>query len=388
MGERIKIGIVTIVKVNNYGAELQAFALQNKINNLGFSAEIIDFLYYKHDKFIFTHMAKPFVKLGFKRQVKEIVNPIFYKIKSLPFIKSKRVRNEKFSQFHKKNTRFSYVTYHSIDELYKGEFGYDIFMVGSDQVWNPYTNVSLKPYFLTFVKDGHKKISYASSFGVSSIPAEAQVNYRECLNNLDQISVREADGVKLVKELTGRDATHVLDPTLLLDRVEWEKVAIKPNKSKPYLLLYVLTDSPYATKLGKRVAEDLGLDLVRICKEATRQDKDDSIQNIIDAGPAEFVGLFLKASFVITNSFHGTAFSVNFSKPFYTVLPTNKQNNSRQVGLLSSLKLEDRLVTEGDGLPEKASHLIDFSESSRLMEAERKHSIDWLVKAVSEEAYE
>ncbi len=378
----LRIGIVTILKTNNYGAELQAFALQEKLTGLGFEAEIIDYLFYKNREFISTKKSKPFVNIGFKKKFKEFLNPYVEGLKSFPHRVGKKAREARFLDFHKTHTRFSTQTFHSIDELYKSELVYDIFLVGSDQVWNPYSYVNLEPYFLTFAPAEKRKISYASSFGVSSLPSEAHATYRECLNNLDQISVREAEGVKLVKELTDRDATHVLDPTLLLERQVWGKVAINPNSIKPYLLLYVLTDSPYATKLAKRVADDLGLDLVRICKDATRQDKDDSIQNIIDAGPAEFVGLFLNASFVLTNSFHGTAFSVNFGKPFYTVLPKHKPNNSRQEGLLSSLKLEDRLVKEGDVFPEKKRHSLDFTESSRLMDERRRQSIDWLVKAI------
>jgi len=293
------------------------------------------------------------------------------------------MRDVKFEQFHREYTRLSSQTYRSINELCIAELDYDVFVVGSDQVWNPYTNASLKPYFLTFAPSDKRKVSYASSFGVSSIPSDAQAAYRECLNNLDKISVREEQGVKLVRELAGRDACHVVDPTLLMEEQDWRKVAVSPSCNKPYLLLYVITASPYITQLANKMAVDLNLEVVRICKNAAREDRDSTIVNIIDAGPAEFVGLFLDASFVLTNSFHGAAFSVNFCKPFYAVLPKHKPNNSRQQGLLTSLHLEDRLIKEGDPYPEKERYFPDFTEADSLLKAKRVQSIQFLLDALN-----
>ena len=384
----MKIAIITISKVNNYGAELQSFALQNVLVALGYRAEILDYPYYKNDKFKYTKMARPFVTIGLKRQVKELINPLLYKLKSLPHRKAKLSRDRKFAEFHQKNTRFSNITFLTIDELYKSELDYDVFMVGSDQVWNPYTNVSLKPYFLTFAPARKRKVSYAASFGVSTIPMAAHEIYRECLNNLDFLSVREEQGVKLVKELTGRDACHVLDPTLLMNDQDWRKVSTPCERTKPYILLYVLTHSPYITELAKKMAADLGWDLVRICKNAAVEDKDGSITNIIDAGPAEYVGLFLNASFVLTNSFHGTAFSVNFSKPFYTILPEHKPNNSRQEGLLGSLDLGDRIIKEGDNFPDGTEYFPDFTQASSLLQKKREQSLKYLQEAIGGDSHE
>jgi len=380
----LKIGIITILKVNNYGAELQAFALQKKLEYLGFESEIIDYLYYKNSNFIYTSMAKPFVKLSLLTKVKEWLNPIRENILTFPYRTAENIRMEKFENFHKNNTKLSLKTYRSIDELYQSKFNYDIFMVGSDQVWNPQTNVSLKPYFLTFAPKGKLKVSYASSFGVSSIPGMAKEIYKQGLNNIDQIAVREKQGVKLVKELTGRTACHVLDPTLLLNKQEWESVATLPKFTEPYILLYELSESAYTTQLAKTIAVNLGWTVVRVCKNAVEQDNDPSIHNIIDAGPSEYIGLFLNAAFVITNSFHGTAFSINFCKPFYSILSKEKPNNSRQEGLLSLLNLEKRLVNEGTPLPEPGDYFLDFAEPSILLANERKKSIRYLMDTTSE----
>ncbi len=382
IAEGPKIGIVTILKTNNYGAELQAFALQYKLQKLGFNAEIIDFLFYKNTNFIRTRRAKPFVKIGLRKWLKEFLNPFAERLMAFPHRVAKKARDLRFIHFHETHSRFSPRTFRSVDELYNTKLSYDVYLVGSDQVWNPFSNINLEPYFLTFAPKGKKRISYASSFGVSIIPEDAQPIYQELLNNLDHISVREAQGVNLVQGLTGRSAQHVLDPTLLLDDSEWGKVASFSFETSDYLLLYVLSSSDYATQLAKKIAADLDLTLVRICKNAVRQDADDSIINIIDAGPAEFVGLFMNASFIITNSFHGTAFSVNFEKPFYTILPQHKSNNSRQEGLLSSLGLSNRAIPEGTSMPVQGEYFVDFSEARLSLVQARKLSTDFLVNAI------
>jgi hypothetical protein len=379
----MNIGIISIVKVNNYGAELQAYALQKKLSDIGFNAEIIDYLFYKHKNYIHTMTSHPFVQLGFKRKLKEKIYPVIEKICSLSYREAKIIREEKFESFHRRNTRFSSIQYTSIDLLYNTKMNYDVFIVGSDQVWNPYTNTSLMPYFLTFAPNDKKKLSYASSFGVSSIPDHAKKTYRECLNNLDYISVREKQGCQIVKELTGRDAYHVLDPTLLLDKREWQGVAVLPSQKKPYILLYVLIKSPYITHLAKFLSVEFDMNLVRICKNAIIEDRDNSIVNIIDAGPSEFIGWLLNASFILTNSFHGTAFSVNFNKPFYTILPKHKPNNSRLQDFLSSLKLDDRLLLEGAVFPEKSKPILDFMEANQLLNMQKIQSINYLLQAIN-----
>lgn len=378
-----KIGIITIHKVNNYGAELQAFALQEKLTHLGFTAEVIDYLYYKHQDFQYSKQARPFVALDYRIKFKEWLNPIISHIKSIPYKGTQNIRNSKFDEFRNKHTKYSAETLNSIEALYHEKLPYDVYMTGSDQVWNPYTNVSLKPYFLDFAQADRRKISYASSFGVSTIPDDAKPIYRDLLNRFDRIAVREEQGVKLVKELTGRDACHVLDPTLLMDEQDWRKVAITSDRTKPYILLYVLTHSPYITNLAKKMAADLGWDLVRICKNSAVEDKDGTITNIIDAGPAEYLGLFLNASFVLTNSFHGTAFSVNFRKPFYTILPQHKPNNSRQEGLLSSMGLKKRIIHEGARFPRSIDYFPDFTEAISQLKIQREHSIHYLKDAIN-----
>lgn len=377
-----KIGIITILKVNNYGAELQAYATQAILNANGYDAEIIDYLFYKNPLHIRTPKSKPTFKFGFKKVLAEWGYPIKNYIASAFSKGNDATRKKRFEMFHTDNTKMS-DCYRSIDELYKADLKYDTYVVGSDQVWNPGIYSSLLPYMLEFAPEGKKKVAYASSFGVSAIPQDCQWLYKKYLPGFSSIGVREKNAVEMVKGLGGIDATWVLDPTLLLNKEDWSKVAsnIYADK-KNYILLYELTPCPYILELAKYFREKKGLDIVRICKNAAIEDKDSSIENIIDAGPAEFVRLFANAGMIITNSFHGTAFSINFGKEFYTITPARKHNNSRQHSILELFKLRDRLIPENTPIENISMEAIDYAVISEILENERKKSIDFLTSAI------
>lgn len=378
------IGIITILKTNNYGAELQAYATQAILNKLGHNAEIIDYLFYKNPGHIITKASKPSFNHGLKKKLSEKLYPIIARLKTQASTESSSNREKRFDKFHTENTRMS-PTYRTIDDLYAAKQSYDVYMVGSDQVWNPGIYSSLLPYMLAFAPEGKKRVAYASSFGVSAIPQEQQWLYKKYLPEFSSIGVREKNAVEMVKELGGKDATWVLDPTLLLDKEDWTKVASNAyGNKKNYILLYELTPCPYILELAKYFREKRGMDIVRICKNAAVEDKDKSIENIIDAGPAEFVRLFANAGMIITNSFHGTAFSINFSKEFYTVTPARKHNNSRQRSILELFKLQDRLILENTPLESISMDVINYAVVSEILENERKKSIKFLTNAIDE----
>ncbi|WP_010523475.1 polysaccharide pyruvyl transferase family protein [Aquimarina agarivorans] len=377
-----KIGIVTILSVNNYGAELQAFALQNKLNSLGYHAEIINYLFYKNPDFKATKKSKSFVKLGFKQQMKERLYPHYKKIKSLPYHKQKLKRDRKFENFHVEHTNRTAVI-NTIDKLYAKTFDYDVYMVGSDQVWNPNTHVNLEPYFLTFAPEDKLKIAYASSFGVSEIPPIYEGHYQNLLENLDHIGVREKQGVSIVENLVSKPAKWVLDPTFLLSNKEWSSFESASTIKEPYLLMYILTDAEYITNLARHIAKVKNLKIVRICKNAFVEDKSSDVINIIDAGPKEYLGLFKKASFVLTTSFHGTCFSVNFNIPFFVVLKRNKTNNSRQINLLKELEIRNRILYVGEEFPQAENFDFNFSKSNLLLTEFVTNSIEYLKTSIN-----
>lgn len=377
----IKVGIITISKVDNYGAELQSFAFQYKLNKMGYDAENIDYLFYKNKRHKREAISRPFYSFPLKNRLKEVCLPKIEAFKSFFYRRAALRRKKGFEAFHQKYNKYSSKVYTSYSELYENVPEYDVYCVGSDQVWSPSCYTSLHPYFLTFAPRYKKKISYASSFGVSSLPSKAIDYYRQDLLNLDSIAVRESTGVDLVKQLTGRKAELVIDPTLLLTGDEWSVVASDAKVPQfKYLLLYVLKKSNYITRVAHRIAKENGLQIVRICKGPFRQDsKDSGILNIIDAAPNEFVGLFKNADYVLTNSFHGTAFSLIFQRQFYTILKNGKKNNSRQLDLLENIGLKDRIIYENEF---KNQTTIDFSEYRMRIEDLRKKSEIYLVNAI------
>lgn len=379
----MKIGIITILKVNNYGAELQAYATQAVLKKLGYDAEIIDYLFYKHPKHKKTKASAPLFTFPFVCKLKEWLYPKISALKSLPNHAAFDCREKRFDDFHKENTSLS-PTYYSIDELYSAHLDYDVYVTGSDQVWNPGIYSSIAPYFLTFAPKGKKRIAYASSFGVEQIPVYAINYYKEWLRAYDAIGVREKNALKLVEDIANVKATLVLDPTLLLTKNDWDKVSkpVIPEIRGNYILLYELTPCPYILELAYYLSKNKGLRIVRICKDAHKQDKGHNIINIIDAGPAEFLSLFSGASLIITNSFHGTAFSINFQKDFYTVLPLRKKNNSRQRSLLELFGLTERLIMESSPLPDALKMNIDYTYANQRLNEERNKSIHYLQHAI------
>ena len=377
-----RIGIITILKTNNYGAELQAYATQAILNKLGYDAEIIDYLFYKNPQHKKTKNSKPVFNHGLKKRLSEFLYPIISKTKTGINNTHSDKRNKRFESFHTDNTAMS-PTYTTIDELYNSNKEYDVYMVGSDQVWNPGIYSSLLPYMLTFAPESKKRVAYASSFGVSSIPQEFKWLYQKYLPKFSDIGVREKNAVEMVKELSGKDATWVLDPTLLLNKEDWEKIASTTYKEKNnYILLYELTPCPYILELAKYFREKNGLKIIRICKNAAIEDKDTTIENIIDAGPAEFLRLFANADIVITNSFHGTAFSINFGKEFYTVTPARKHNNSRQQSILELFNLQARLIPENTPIENITTNKIDNNAVIKRLNEEREKSIHFITNAI------
>ena len=175
----------------------------------------------------------------------------------------------------------------------------------------------------------------------------------------------------------------MLDPTLILNSKEWLEVAKYDMCPKEkYVLVYIVTIKPcnYVLDVARKVARERGLKIVRICRDAYPEHSGSDIEEIMTAGPSDFVGLFANAEFVVTNSFHGTVFSINFSKPFYSVIKSQHSTNSRLTSILRKLKLENRILSVGSPLPVVTD--IDFAEPAACLEAEREHSIGYIKNAL------
>ena len=379
----MKVGILTILNVNNYGAELQCCALYRKLQQLGYDAEVINYLFGIHPEHVFDG-EKRTVPIPLKQLIKVKLLPVVQNMFCMFHQKNKRLRNKRFDEFHAKYNHLTSTVYPSVKSLYEAKFNYDVLCIGSDQVWNYMKGYSLEPFFACFDKNNTKKITYASSIGLSSLSVEAEQVFKKELANFAYISVREQQASEILEKLLNRKIDVVLDPTLILNKQEWIEVAKYDMCPKEkYLLVYIVTIKPcdYVLTLARHIAKQRNLKILRICRDAYPEHSGSDVEEILTAGPSDFVGLFSKAEFVVTNSFHGTVFSINFSKPFYSVIKSHHSTNSRLTSILKKLGLEDRIVPVGSQLPMISD--IDFSDPSAKLEAERKLSIEYINKALS-----
>ena len=382
----MKIGILTILNVNNYGAELQSCALCRKLQKLGYDAEVVNFLFGIHHNHDFTG-EKLTVPISLKTKVKVKLLPIVQDLFCLFYQKNKTLRNKRFDEFHATYNKLTPTVYPSVRSLNEAKFDYDVICIGSDQVWNYQKGYSLEPFFACFDKKGTKKISYGSSIGLSEISAEAEEVFKNELSGFASISVREQQASDLLSNILHRNVDVVLDPTLLLDKTEWLEVAKYDMCPKEkYVLVYIVTIKPcnYVLDVARKVAKERGLKIVRICRDAYPEHSGSDVEEVLTAGPSDFVGLFANAEFVVTNSFHGTVFSINFSKPFYSVIKSQHSTNSRLTSILQKLGLEKRILPAGSPLPEISD--IEYAIPTEKLNEERIHSLEYLKKALSEES--
>ena len=378
----MKIGILTIHSVNNYGAELQCCALYQKLQKMGYDAEVINFLFGIHHNHDFTG-EKLTVPISLKTKIKVKLLPIVQDFFCLFYQKNKTLRNQRFQEFHAKYNKLTKKVYPSVKSLNEANFDYDVLCIGSDQVWNYEKGYSLEPFFASFDKKGTKKISYGSSIGLSQLTIEAEEVFKKELSGFASLSVREQQASDLLHKLLKRNVDVVLDPTLILNNKEWLEVAKTDMCPKEkYVLVYIVTIRPcnYVLEVARKVAKERGLKIVRICRDAYPEHSGNDVKEVLTAGPSDFVGLFANAEFVVTNSFHGTAFSINFSKPFFSVIKSKHSTNSRLTNILKKLNLEDRIIRVGSPFPEICD--IDYRESTKILEEERFRSIEYLRKSL------
>ena len=381
----MKIGIITIQNVNNYGAELQCCALYRKLQSMGYDAEVINYLFGIHPNHIHSG-EKRTVSISLKQDIKVRLLPIVQNLFCLFHHKNKELRNQRFDEFHATYNRLTKKVDPSVQSLYEANFDYDVLCIGSDQVWNYEKGYSLEPFFACFDKKGTRKISYGSSIGLSELSPEAEKVFQKELSVFASLSVREQQASDLLHNLLNKDVDIVLDPTLLLNSREWLEVAkmeMCPNEK--YVLVYIVTIKPcdYVLEVARKVAKERGLKIVRICRDAYPEHSGNDVEEILTAGPSDFVGLFSKADFVVTNSFHGTVFAINFSKPFYSVIKKNHSTNSRLTSILKKLNLENRIAPVGSPLPDISN--IDYTVPLERLAKERIHSEDYLKKALIDE---
>lgn len=357
----MKIGILTMHRVIHFGSVLQAFALQQTLLKMGLKNEIIDYVYPNE-----WHVPTQ------KQNIKEKIYSYFKKI--VP------QKQSKIEEFISKELIKTSKTYKTPQELALKCPYFDIYITGSDQVWNTDYLKGDKSFFFNFLPDGTKKISYASSFGRFTFDGEAAKEWLNNLSTYEALSVREEKAQKIIKKYTGLDSELVLDPTLLISKEEWESFASKERYvDDDYILVYMLTYAwqpfPYALQLIQHFEKMLGWKVV-VIEPLNLREKNPQWQYVENISPHEFINLFKNAGLILTSSFHGTAFSINLERPFYSLVSENKVNDDRISSLCRNLNLNDNLLFVNSKMPLFPE--MDFCHTRRLLNLYRNQSLSFL----------
>lgn len=340
-----KIAIITITDNTNYGNRLQNYALENYLSNKGFEVNTI------------------WDKDTVKRKIKYILYTIFGF-----YPKFRRFNN--FKKFSKKFTNIKKIDYRA--ELLND---YDYIVVGSDQIWNLKWQMKKN----LFIKDmpNKKMISYAPSFGVSNVEKEKIEEYSKIISNVKYLSVREDRGKEIINEITQREDVEVLiDPTMLLEIKEWNKIIKKPNNKIPkkYILLYFLGNISEKVQIEiEKIAAENNCEIINIL---------DKNNKFFDSDPTEFLYLEKNAFLICTDSFHSSVFGFLFNRPFiiFDRNDNEERMNSRLDTLISKFKLKNRYFNGENIDLNNLNH--DYTESYKILEEERKKSEDFIKRAL------
>lgn len=371
--------IITLHTSPNYGSCLQAYATQEVFKSLNWDPIIIDYWRSNNLPAIKTELTLKTL-MGGKLEI------VLKKIPSLRRRLKKRVLDniEKidapFEKFRKRYLLLTEKQYKSFEELKEGYPLADVYCTGSDQVWNNIWNGGFdKAMFLGFVPEKVPCIAYASSIGREAIDNSEEGRMKAALSKYKAISMRESSGVRILESIGISNVSRVLDPTLMLTRKDWEKVATHnldlPNN---YLLIYQLNKNKHFVELAKSVASNEGLTVVTLCHNPAFQVK--GTYNVVLPEVTDFLDLFLRAKYVVTDSFHGTAFASNFEIPFLVVPP--ERFSVRIEDYLSLVGAQSRLISLSDQLTKSEIPMIDFSNIQQRLENERRSSLEFLAKAL------
>lgn len=363
-----KIGIITFHSSHNYGAMLQVYALQTILKSMiNGEVKIIDFKTKEHAK-AYKIIKKP----NDWRQAILLGLTFFH----YPLLRKRWNAFERFyNDILDKTPR-----YRTYEELQNAPSDFDIIISGSDQVFNP-TRKYVEAYYLKFCnKSKHTLVAYAPSFGINFIPDEKVELIKNLLTHFHYLSSRELEGCSIIKELIGKRVDQVLDPVFLLTANEWNNIAVPlriPFTS--YILVYALIGSRKQMELANNIKKQLGLPIILVTNNVFPKTNADKV--FYSAGPREFVNLFSNADYIITDSFHGTAFSVIFEKSFFSIIML-PQRASRITSLLESIDLKKRVLYDVQDIA-KDQLEVDYRKANNLLKKEQIKSIDYLRKALS-----
>lgn len=357
---------VTFHHTTNYGATLQAYALQRKIMSLG------------HDNVLFEYpeSSKYYSSISLSNIRLALVG-LYFNFTKLIRKKEHLKLKESFKEFKENNMHRTRV-FLSVDDLRNNTPNVDYLIAGSDQVWNMGSNPKFKPaHFLDFGNKNIKRFSYAASIERLNYTEENKDYVNNILSTFKGISVREQSAKEYIESFTSHKVEVVLDPVFLLTKEEWRTVAKEPRIKGPYILCYQVLSNKNIQKVVNKLSKDTGYPIVSICNGTHKWIRSD--YTYFDVSPEEFIGLYDNAAVVVSSSFHGTAFGFIFNKPTYSLIKNVSSN--RASDLLNKLEMSEFLISSVDNLPKPK---IDEALLNKNLEKEREKSIDFIKRMLNE----
>lgn len=367
-----KISIITIIDNNNFGTFLQAFALCKKVEQLGAKPELVDYCR--------PHMSW---KYSFKTIFQTIHNPLRIMSRLLSLWQSNKTHQKDRTFIHQYLSSYSC---ESIEDI-KRTVSADVYMTGSDQVWNSIHNRGLdKAFYLDYAPQGAPRVAYAASIGMPQFQEYEKEETKALLEKYNMITLREQSSIELLSDL-GLDKSKlhaVLDPTLLLNKEEWKRQITLPRLHKEkYLLVYSVEtkeQNNVIESVAEKIAKERNLKIVGVYYGGAYGRMKCCDYNHHYATPDVFLSLMYYAEYVVVSSFHGTAFSVNFNKEFITVMPD--RFNSRVLNLLTKIDATDRIIKTAD-CDLRSIKPLDYGRVNVILDRERRESIGFLEQMIS-----
>lgn len=357
---------------NNYGSILQAYALQQELNSMpNISYEIIN----QYGKKIVSldNLLDKIRTLGFRKTTQRIV----WKF-GMKKLRNRSINIQKFIDERLKISSKQYTE----KNIAEANSEYDGFVCGSDQIWNPTLAGLDSMYWLGFSNEGKLRFSYAPSIGVNDVSDDEARMIQENLNRFDAVSCREESGTQLLNRIVGKQVCEtVLDPTLLVDRKIWDQMSVD-YKSEPYIFVYMLRGTKKQRKLVELFAESVKMKIVTMpfmeAEYPVWYDFKFGDKKIWDAAPDEFISLIRNATYVFTDSFHSSVFSILYHIPFFNFPKKGKAQMSRIVGLQNLLQIDSRMVNSEDDINRVVHEEIDWEMVDVILANARKQSKEYI----------
>ena len=368
----MKVALLSFHNAANYGASMQAYALEKYLMDNGVDCEYIN---YVNDTR--KHMYSMSFLIMDSLRKKKIGTAVKYVVGS-PFL---NLRKRRFNRFYKKYLKQTKKTYKTSQEAAELNDSYDYFIIGSDQVWALENNGGDMAFFLDFVTDNRKKLSYSSSFGLSKIEDKYREQYAKCLSSFHSLAVRETIGQRIIKELTGREAELVVDPVFLLSKQQWEEIMPARKNNERFVFSYTNTDRQISDFLSTGYSLEGKKHYILSSHTRPSDFVNRNVRVKYCMPPQEFLRVIYDADLVVTASFHCLALAILFNKPFVVLLMGDEGKDERLVNLLEQLDLKKRIWTPAMTVSDIEAP-IDYEGVNKKLEQMKQHSVNYLINAL------